>query len=90
MARAIVKNPMLMLFDDALSAVDNETENKILSYFEKELQNKTTIIITHRVHYLADFDKIIVIENGEVAENGTHEQLLAQAQYYAEQYAAQS
>jgi ATP-binding cassette, subfamily B, multidrug efflux pump len=90
MARAIVKNPMLILFDDALSAVDNETENKILSYFEKELQNKTTIIITHRVHYLADFDKIIVIENGEVAENGTHEQLLAQAQYYAEQYAAQS
>jgi ATP-binding cassette subfamily B protein len=87
MARAIVKQPKIMLFDDALSAVDNETEDKILAYFDQELQDKTTVIITHRLHYLTDFDKIIVIENGEIVENGTHTQLLQNKKYYAEQFA---
>jgi ATP-binding cassette subfamily B protein len=90
MARAIVKKPKIMLFDDALSAVDNETEDKILAYFKADLQDKTTIIITHRLHYLADFDKIIVIENGEMVENGTHAALLQNKKYYAEQFALQT
>jgi ATP-binding cassette, subfamily B, multidrug efflux pump len=62
MARAIVKRPAIMLFDDALSAVDNATEDKILAYFDNELQDQTLIIITHRTHYLDRFDAVISLD----------------------------
>ena len=62
MARAIVKRPAIMLFDDALSAVDNATEDKILAYFDNELHDQTLIVITHRTHYLDRFDAVVTLE----------------------------
>ena len=88
-ARALVKNPSLIIFDDCLSAVDAKTEKEILGNLNNYLQNKTAIIITHRIFSLLSFDKIIVIENGEIAEQGTHDELLRQKGYYSEMYYGQ-
>jgi ATP-binding cassette subfamily B protein len=82
-ARAIIKNPSLLLFDDCLSAVDTETEEKILQNLERIMKGKTSIIISHRISSIKNADKIIVLENGEIVEQGTHKELLAaQKQYY--------
>lgn len=81
-ARALTKKPDLLILDDCLSAVDTKTEKEILSYFEKELTNKTAIIITHRIYSLLDFDKIIVLDNGKMVEQGRHEELLGLKGYY--------
>jgi ATP-binding cassette subfamily B multidrug efflux pump len=81
-ARALIKKPDLLILDDCLSAVDTKTEKEILSYFEKELANKTAIIITHRIYSLLDFDKIIVLENGKIVEQGRHDELLEIKGYY--------
>ena len=75
-ARALVRNPNLVILDDCLSAVDVETEQNILNYLNEALAGKTAIIITHRVHSLQNFDKIIVIEQGRIVEEGTHEELM--------------
>ena len=88
-ARALVKNPSIVIFDDCLSAVDAKTEKEILNNLNNYLQDKTAIIITHRIFSLLSFDKIIVIEAGQIAEQGTHETLLQQKGYYAEMYARQ-
>jgi len=85
-ARALVKNPGVVIFDDCLSAVDAKTEKEILGNLNNYLQDKTAIIITHRIFSLLAFDKIIVIEDGAIAEQGTHESLLQQKGYYAEMY----
>jgi ATP-binding cassette subfamily B protein len=74
--RALVRNPKFVILDDCLSAVDVETEQNILSYLNEALKDKTAIIITHRVHSLQNFDKIIVIDQGEIVEQGTHEELI--------------
>jgi ATP-binding cassette subfamily B protein len=81
-ARAVIKTPDLLILDDCLSAVDTKTEKEILGYFEKELANKTAIIITHRIYSLLDFDKIIVLDNGKIVEQGRHEELLEIKGYY--------
>lgn len=81
-ARALIKQPDLLILDDCLSAVDTKTEKEILGYFEKELANKTAIIITHRIYSLLDFDKIIVLDNGKMIEQGRHEELLENKGYY--------
>jgi len=81
-ARALIKKPDLLILDDCLSAVDTKTEKEILGYFEKELTNKTAIIITHRIYSLLDFDKIIVLDNGKMVEQGKHEDLLELKGYY--------
>ncbi len=81
-ARALIKKPDLLILDDCLSAVDTKTEKEILGYFEKELANKTAIIITHRIYSLLDFDKIIVLDNGKIVEQGRHEELLEIKGYY--------
>ncbi len=88
-ARAFIKHPQMLLLDDCLSAVDNNTEQKILGFLEKNLGDKTTIIITHRIYSLLDFDKIIVLHEGEVSEEGTHAELLEKQGYYSDLYEQQ-
>ena len=85
-ARALIKESPVMLFDDCLSAVDAKTENKIVQNLNSFLQDKTTIIITHRIFLSIKFDKIIILADGEIAEAGTHAELLAREGYYAELY----
>ena len=89
-ARALVKRPDIVILDDSLSAVDTNTEQQILGYLGTELADKTALIITHRVYSLLDFDKIIVLENGRIAEMGTHAELVTGGGYYQEQYEAQA
>ncbi|MFK7780894.1 ABC transporter ATP-binding protein [Psychroserpens sp.] len=88
-ARALIKAPEIMLFDDCLSAVDTETEEKILSSLRKVSQGKTTIIVSHRVSSAKDADKIIVLDDGEIVQNGTHEHLINVDGYYKELYLKQ-
>ncbi len=88
-ARAIIKNPSIIILDDCLSAVDTKTEKTILTNLKEVLNNKTSIIITHRISAMLDFDSIIVLENGTVAEQGTHESLINRKGLYAEMYEKQ-
>jgi ATP-binding cassette, subfamily B, multidrug efflux pump len=83
-ARALIKRPNIVLFDDCLSAVDTTTEQTILGYMNDALADKTAIIITHRIYGLLRFDKIIVLDNGEMVEQGTHDELMQNGGYYAE------
>lgn len=85
-ARALIKEPRLLIFDDCLSAVDSKTEKQILSHFNEYLKDKTALIITHRIFSLMQFDKIIVLEDGKMVESGTHQELLALDGYYRELY----
>lgn len=88
-ARAFAKQPDIVLLDDCLSAVDTNTEAKITQYLTEALAEKTSIIITHRIYGSLNFDKILVLENGTVAEIGTHEELLSSGGYYFEMYQKQ-
>lgn len=88
-ARALIKNPNLVIFDDCLSAVDARTEKEIIGNLNEYLQDKTAIIITHRIFSLFSFDKIVVLENGEIVEQGTHQQLMGMNGYYSGLYARQ-
>jgi ATP-binding cassette subfamily B protein len=88
-ARAIIKDPQILLFDDCLSAVDTETEEKILNNLKKISQQKTTIIVSHRVSTVKNSDKIIVLEEGEIIQQGTHNELVNIEGYYKELYAKQ-
>ncbi len=81
-ARALIKQPDIVILDDCLSAVDTTTEQTILGYLNSALADKTAIIITHRIYGLLTFDKIIVLDGGKVIEQGTHEELLAHRGYY--------
>lgn len=85
-ARALIKNPQLVIFDDCLSAVDAKTEKEIIGNLYEYLADKTAIIITHRIFSLFHFDKIVIIEDGEIVEQGIHNELLARNGYYAELY----
>jgi len=88
-ARAIIKKPKILIFDDCLSAVDTETEEKILSNLERISKNITTFIISHRVSSAKNADKIIVLEDGQIAQQGTHNQLITQDGHYKELYKQQ-
>ena len=88
-ARALVKAPSMVIFDDCLSAVDAKTEKEILTNLNSWLEDKTAIIITHRIFSLLQFDKVIVMDNGSIVEQGTHAQLLAMKGNYSEMYARQ-
>ena len=85
-ARALIKNPEILILDDSLSAVDAKTEAKIIENIQTERAGKTTIIATHRLSGIQHAEHIIVIDNGEVVEEGTHEQLVALGGWYKEQY----
>jgi ATP-binding cassette subfamily B protein len=88
-ARAIIKNPKILIFDDCLSAVDTETEEQILSNLEKVSKDKTTFIISHRVSSAKNADKIIVLDEGQITQQGTHNQLITKKGYYKELYEQQ-
>ncbi|MFM2139675.1 MAG: hypothetical protein RJA57_1982, partial [Bacteroidota bacterium] len=77
-ARALVKRASLVVFDDCLSAVDARTEQQILEKLAAHLKDRTALIITHRLFTLLTFDRIVVLEDGVIVEQGTHEQLLSQ------------
>ncbi len=88
-ARALIKEPDLFIFDDCLSAVDANTEKTILTNLSRLMQDKTALFITHRIFFNFHFDKIIYIQDGHIAESGTHESLLAKQGLYAELYQTQ-
>ena len=88
-ARALMKEHEIVIFDDCLSAVDAKTESQIINKLDSFLKNKTAIIITHRIFSLFNFDRIILLKDGAVAEQGTHSELLNKNGYYAEMYAHQ-
>jgi ATP-binding cassette subfamily B multidrug efflux pump len=85
-ARALIKDPEIVIFDDCLSAVDARTEKEIIENLYHYLENKTALIITHRIFSLFKFDKIIVLDEGRIAEEGTHDDLLMRNGIYTEMY----
>jgi len=88
-ARAIIKNPQILLLDDCLSAVDTETEEQILTNLLNITKDKTTIIVSHRISSAKNADKIIILEDGKIIQEGSHNQLVNQEGYYAELYLKQ-
>lgn len=86
MARVLIKEPELYIFDDSLSALDTKTEKEILKNLNKSIADKTVIIITHRIPSTITFDKILVLEDGKILEMGTHEELLLNNSYYKSVY----
>lgn len=89
-ARAIIRNPSVLILDDALSAVDTITEKNILDSFRQKRRGKTTLIISHRVSAVSGSDEIIVLHGGKIHESGTHEDLINQKGMYYEIYMEQS
>jgi ATP-binding cassette subfamily B protein len=88
-ARALIKSSPILIFDDSLSAVDSETENRILQTLHQYVTKRTAIIVTHRLFSLENMDRIYVMVAGEIAEAGTHVELLAKGGVYAEMYERQ-
>ena len=88
-ARAIIKNPKILLFDDCLSAVDTETEETILNNLQEICKDKTTIIVSHRVSSAKNADRIIILDEGKILEQGSHNQLINLEGYYAALYTKQ-
>ena len=88
-ARAILRNPRILILDDALSSVDTLTEERILSGLAGVMQGRTTILISHRVSTVRHAQRIFVIEHGEIVEQGTHAELVANGGYYADLYQKQ-
>ena len=81
-ARAIIKQPNILIFDDALSAVDTKTEDKILEHFKEIMNGNTGIIIGHRISSIKDADEIVVMSHGQIVEQGSHQELLEKRGHY--------
>jgi len=88
-ARALIKNPDILILDDCLSAVDAKTEVKILDNLNKIMRDKTSIIISHRISAVKEASQIIVLDEGKIVQNGTHEELKNQQGIYKEIYEKQ-
>lgn len=88
-ARAIIKKPKILIFDDCLSAVDTETEEQILANLKQVSKDKTTFIISHRVSSAKNADKILVLDNGNIIQEGPHNQLITEKGYYKDLYEQQ-
>ncbi|MDD3722803.1 MAG: ATP-binding cassette domain-containing protein, partial [Lutibacter sp.] len=88
-ARALIKEPEILIFDDCLSAVDTETEEIILNNLFKISQNKTTIIVSHRISSVKNADAILVLEKGKIIQQGSHNELIKINGYYKDLYEQQ-
>jgi len=88
-ARAIIKDPKILLFDDCLSAVDTETEEKILNNLKEVSVGKTSIIVSHRISSAKNADHIIVLDDGKIVQKGTHNELINSPGYYKDLYLKQ-
>jgi ATP-binding cassette subfamily B protein len=89
-ARALVRNPLILVLDDSLSAVDTHTEEKILRALRSIRQGRTVLIVSHRVSSVKDADHIVVLDDGKIVERGSHEALVAKGGYYADLYRRQT
>jgi ATP-binding cassette subfamily B multidrug efflux pump len=89
LARAIVRDPRILILDDSLSSVDTQTEERILSRLRGIMRDRTTILIAHRTSTVRDADQIVVLRDGRITERGTHDELLARGGYYADLYQKQ-
>jgi subfamily B ATP-binding cassette protein MsbA len=81
-ARAVAKEPPLLILDEATSALDTESEKMVQDALEKVMQNRTSIVIAHRLSTIQKADKIVVLDKGEIAERGTHDELISQNGIY--------
>jgi ATP-binding cassette subfamily B protein len=89
-ARALVREPMILILDDALSAVDTATEERILNALRRIREGRTVLIVSHRVSSVKDADHIVVLEDGKIVERGTHDMLIERDGYYAQLYRKQT
>jgi ATP-binding cassette subfamily B protein len=89
-ARALVRDPLILILDDSLSAVDTHTEERILNALRTIRQGRTVLIVSHRVSSVKDADHIVVLDEGRIVERGSHESLLAKGGYYADLYHRQT
>ena len=88
-ARALMKNSSILILDDSVSAVDTDTERKIIGNLKKERAGKTTILIAHRVSTVSGLDKIVYLDNGRIIDVGTHTELLERCEQYRNMVALQ-
>ena len=89
LARAVIREPTILILDDAMSSVDTHTEEEILDGLRTVMQNRTTILISHRISTVQNADQIVVLEDGNIAEQGTHQELVERGEIYADMYARQ-
>jgi len=88
-ARAVIKNPKILILDDCLSAVDAQTEERILKNLKEFMKSRTCIIISHRISAVKDADEIIVLDEGKIVQRGTHQELISIDGFYKELYQKQ-